>query len=89
MHGLGLGADFFNWLQFNLDYILGLMYTTVIFDAYGYTVTLWDLYTTSTTLIAFFDSVIFPLMTIWGLTDDGEESIKDTWGGDEEDDIKR
>lgn len=83
---MGLGTDFFNWLQYSLNYVLALMYDTVIFNAYGYTVTLWDLYTTSTTLIAFFDSVIFPLMSIWGLVDDDEESIKDTW---EDDDLKR
>lgn len=84
---MGLGSDFFNWFQYHLNYILSLMYDTVIFNAYGYTVTLWDLYTTSTTLIAFFDSVVFPLMALWGLTDDEEESIKDTW--DDESDLKR
>lgn len=88
MHILGLGSDFFNWFQYHLNYILGVMYSTVIFNAYGYTVTLWDLYTTSTTLIAFFDSVVFPFMSIWHLTNDDEESISDTWR-DDEDDLKR
>ena len=74
---MGLNTDFFNTLYFWLTECLQLMEDTIIFNAYGYRISLWDLYSTSTTLIAFFDSVIFPLLALQGITEDDEESVLD------------
>lgn len=82
---MGLDSTFFNWLQFYLADAFRIMDSTTIFDAYGFQVSLWDLYTTSTTLIAFFDSVIFPLLALWGVSGEDEESVIDFRGSDKDD----
>lgn len=64
----------FQWIAYYLAECLNLFQNTVIFNAYGYTVTLWDLYTVSTILIAFFDAVIFPVMAAFGLAYDDEST---------------
>ena len=72
-----MDSNFFNWLQYWLGEVFSTMQNTIIFRAYGFTVSLWDLYTISTTLIAFFDQVIFPVMAVFGLADSDSESIVD------------
>lgn len=70
-----MDSNFFNWLQYWLSEVFSTMQNTIIFRAYGFNVSLWDLYTISTTLIAFFDQVIFPVMAVFGLVDSDSESI--------------
>lgn len=82
----GLGSDFFDYFQYALTFVLGVMRSTVIFRAYGFTVTLWDLYTKSTILIAFFDAVIFPVMSVWGLVDTDSTGIMEDIDKQNEDD---
>lgn len=72
-----MDSNFFNWLQYYLSECFHIMQDTIIFKAYGFNVSLWDLYTISTTLIAFFDQVIFPIMGVFGLVDSDSESVLD------------
>lgn len=69
---MGLDSEFFNYFQHWITTCLQTFQDTVIINAYGYRVTLWDLYTVSTTLIAFFDAVIFPILSLFGLVNDPE-----------------
>lgn len=61
---MGLGSDFFDAFKGALKYVLDLMQSTIIFNAYGYRVSLWDLHTVSTTLIHFFNAIIVPLVGV-------------------------
>lgn len=72
-----MDSYFFNWLQYYLNATFQLMQDTIIFKAYGFRVSLWDLYTISTILILFFDVVIFPVMQAWGLADSDSEGLAD------------
>lgn len=67
---MGLSSDFFNALSGAIRYILDLMQSTVIFRAYGYTITLWDLHAISTTLLHFFNAIIVPLVGVVPGVDD-------------------
>lgn len=73
----GLNSDFFNQFQYWLTTCINYMDTVVIFNAYGFVVTLWDLYTVSTTLVAFFDAVVFPCLPVGLLYDDESEGLMD------------
>ena len=68
----GLNTEFFAEFAGWLSRVLAYMDSVVIIRASGYIITLWDLYTVSTTLIAFFDCVIFPVMTSFGLEYSGD-----------------
>lgn len=81
-----MDSNFFNWLQYYLDAVFQLMQDTIIFRAYGFNVSLWDLYTISTTLILFFDCVIFPIMQYWGLADASSDGLADEVNPDDSDD---